>query len=1134
MMDDQLFMSFPDEQFRAVRLQVLNWGTFQGAVDVPISEKGFLFVGASGSGKSTLLDAFSQLLIPPRWIDFNAAAHESGMRMKGDRNLVSYVRGAWAEQQRETGVATQYLRTGTQLSGLALTFKNKSRRTVTLMQILWIRGATNAVGDLRRLYLILERDADLKTELERFRADNMDVRRIRSLIPDARIYDQFAAYGTEFCRQLGIRSERALKLLHKTQSAKNLGDLNEFLRSFMLDAPKTYDVAARLVDEFTELEASHRAVVEARKQIAILRPAHDRFDEMEHQNARYIRLGELSGAVDAFGAAFRRDLFAADELRLSSEVRHWESEIVRLSGLEGVQKNAINDLHIRKTRMGGQMLAGWEREKIGREQDRDRTLRARGRAEEACRQLGWQPAQSAEGYAELLAAARTEANDYSALHEERRAAVQNLSGQRHDTQTKLHALREEIELLESQKSGIPAKLLKLRHKISEETGIPESELPFVGECIEMMPDEGAWRGAVERALRPFALSMLADSSCFDKLSQYADANHLGEHLRFCRTGGAHVANEEKLAEYSILRRIRVTDSKWADWIEANLRRNYDFVCAENGNMFMTAHQAVTKSGLVRRSAQHFEKDDRHPVNDPRSWVLGTDNSAKLEALRAEEDTLDRRRIDLDAAIRREEAADDEATRRLTQCRVLTELAWSDIDPAPILADIRRLEEQIRAVRDKSDELDKLEADIRKLEAELKQTTDLLTDARVKKGTADRDLDALRKQSEALEAEYGAAVDALTDDLRRDLTGYFAFPAGKIGHEAVITATRAADRRISADKEAAKSAGDSARNDVEDRFKEFRRQFESVASDLGDTVDYAGGYFKLLDTLEKDRLPDFESKFRDLLRQQSMQNLSQLSQYLTEERRDILQRMEYVNESLKLVPFNVSTSGRRTYLSIVPRDRNLPDVTTFRSRIASALTNAWDTSSNEDEAERRFAILSDLVDHLRDTPENRRWRDTVLDVRGHVEFIGQECDEDGREVEVYRSGAGKSGGQRQKLTTTCLAAALRYQLCGDSESVPTYAPIILDEAFDKADSEFTALSMNIFRNFGFQMIVATPDKSVTTLEPFIGGACVVHIADRRYSSVLSIPYDDASQQLRWHSDEVKPAEKAEAAQTEASA
>jgi uncharacterized protein YPO0396 len=91
------------------------------------------------------------------------------------------------------------------------------------------------------------------------------------------------------------------------------------------------------------------------------------------------------------------------------------------------------------------------------------------------------------------------------------------------------------------------------------------------------------------------------------------------------------------------------------------------------------------------------------------------------------------------------------------------------------------------------------------------------------------------------------------------------------------------------------------------------------------------------------------------------------------------------------------------------------------------------------------------------------------------------------VEVYRSGAGKSGGQRQKLAATCLAAALRYQLGGQDRALPSYSTVVLDEAFDKADAEFTAMAMNIFKTFGFQMIVATPLKSVMTLEPFIGGA-----------------------------------------------
>lgn len=56
------------EQFRLIRFQVANWGTFCGYHDIPISEKGHLFVGDSGSGKSTLLDAMSVLLVPRRYL----------------------------------------------------------------------------------------------------------------------------------------------------------------------------------------------------------------------------------------------------------------------------------------------------------------------------------------------------------------------------------------------------------------------------------------------------------------------------------------------------------------------------------------------------------------------------------------------------------------------------------------------------------------------------------------------------------------------------------------------------------------------------------------------------------------------------------------------------------------------------------------------------------------------------------------------------------------------------------------------------------------------------------------------------------------------------------------------------------
>ncbi|WP_419595644.1 SbcC/MukB-like Walker B domain-containing protein, partial [Thiolapillus sp.] len=299
--------------------------------------------------------------------------------------------------------------------------------------------------------------------------------------------------------------------------------------------------------------------------------------------------------------------------------------------------------------------------------------------------------------------------------------------------------------------------------------------------------------------------------------------------------------------------------------------------------------------------------------------------------------------------------------------------------------------------------------------------------------------------------------------------------------------------------------------IEKRFDKFVHDWPAEAEGLDATLAAAPDFFAKLTRLETDGLPAHEQRFFELLESQSHQNLAALSTYLSDARKEILERMDLVNDSLAQVPFNQSTN-QTTFLQIDPSDRQLPDVREFKQEIQQALSHAW--SEDRELAESRFLALRRLVERLSSQePENKRWRQAVLDVRQHMEFIGRETDESGVEVEVYRSGSGKSGGQRQKLATTCLAAALRYQLGGNEHGVPMYAPVVLDEAFDKADNEFTALAMNIFKNFGFQMIVATPLKSVMTLEPFIGGACFIDISDRRISGVLMIEYDSEQQHLK---------------------
>lgn len=297
-------MEGASDQFRLTRVQTFNWGTFSNVFDFPIPTEGYLFVGPSGSGKSTVLDAHAALLTPPKWVDFNVAAREAE-RNGRDRSVMTYLRGAWAQQTGDGGdYVSQYLRSGTTWSAIAETYRDEQGRVVVLAQVLWVKGNSTAQGDAKRLYLTLEREFDIQ-ELEFFAKNEFDTRRFKHDLPDVKVHTEFSAYQERFRRLLGIDNERALRLLHKTQSAKNLGDLNVFLRDFMLDEPETFSIAASLVNEFGELNEAHQEVVAARKQIQTLKPARDEHMELDRGNNERNGLQAIQTATDQY-REFRR------------------------------------------------------------------------------------------------------------------------------------------------------------------------------------------------------------------------------------------------------------------------------------------------------------------------------------------------------------------------------------------------------------------------------------------------------------------------------------------------------------------------------------------------------------------------------------------------------------------------------------------------------------------------------------------------------------------------------------------------------------------------------------------------------------------------------------------------------------
>ena len=1101
-------LSFAKEQFRMSRLQVFNWGTFSGLHDIPIAEQGFLFVGRSGAGKSTLLDAFSALLVPPRWVDFNAAAREAD-RSGRDRNLVSYIRGAWAEQKNDDSgeIATRFLRPGTTWSALALSYRNGMGQVVVLVQIFWLRGNANGSTDIKRHYFVFERAFDLR-ELEDFGQSNLDIRRLKQSLPDTFCREEFRPYCEHFCRLLGIENEMALRLLHKTQSAKNLGDLNAFLREFMLDKPETFDVADRLVNEFGELNAAHQAVVTARQQVQTLAPAREKHHQMESMAMQRNVLGELQAGIDSYREIRRMGLLKEHIASLTINADGLEGETARRQALLDNHTNVLRDLERQHRETGGDQIEQWEDEKAALVGQRDDRLRKRNQAAAACSRLDWTLSDTPQGFAELVGKAREEIEGWENRSSANRDEQLVLAGKKKEAENAFSAALKEIQALQRQPSSIPADMLDLREEIASAIGISATALPFVGELIEVKPDESSWQGAIERVLHGFALSLLVDERHYPALSNHINNTHLGRRLVYYRTGRAESWQAKPVNTDSMVLKLNVKEGGHADWLKAELRQRFDYACVDSVQVFRTADRALTREGQVKHSKTRHEKDDRRSVGDRRNWVLGFDNREKLALFQQQAQEWASTISALDEQIDALFDQDKERASRAIHCQTLVNLQWQEIDVVPLMDRISAIEKLILETRKGNTALQEIAKRISKQKSLVEQAGKDLLETRVRHEQTLRQIREAEGKLATLQGDL--SIIRLTPHQQTGLDERYAQITDHVRLDTLDKTTLSVVQALNKETAEINHGISECERQIENSFADFKRAWPMDAGDLDTTLSSAPDFFARLTRLETDGLPAHEQRFFELLQNQSHQNLAALSTYLNDARKAILEKMELVNASLSQVPFNQS-ANQRTYLHIDANDRQLPEVREFRQNIQQALSHAW--SEDREFAEARFLALRRLVERLSSQdPEQRRWRESVLDVRQHVEFIGREIDEEGVDVEIYRSGSGKSGGQRQKLATTCLAAALRYQLGGDDAGVPMYAPVILDEAFDKTDNEFTTLAMNIFNNFGFQMIVATPLKSVMTLEPFIGGACFVDISDRRTSAVLLIEYDSEHQRL----------------------
>jgi uncharacterized protein YPO0396 len=298
--------------------------------------------------------------------------------------------------------------------------------------------------------------------------------------------------------------------------------------------------------------------------------------------------------------------------------------------------------------------------------------------------------------------------------------------------------------------------------------------------------------------------------------------------------------------------------------------------------------------------------------------------------------------------------------------------------------------------------------------------------------------------------------------------------------------------------------------VIDAMRAFSDRFPVETQEVDVSIGSAGEYRSLLQRLVADDLPRFEADFKRSLNENTIREVANFSSQLNKERETIKERIERINQSLTQIDYN---PGRFIALEFqTAQDVEVRDFQTeLRTCLDGALGGGAEVEGQDSQySEAKFLQVQHIIERLRgregQTEQDRRWTTKVTDVRNWFVFAASErWREDGREHEHYSDAGGKSGGQKEKLAYTILAASLAYQFglaWGEARS-KSFRFVVIDEAFGRGSDESAQYGLQLFEKLNLQLLIVTPLQKIHIIEPFVASVGFVHNVDGRDSRLRNL-------------------------------
>jgi len=1096
--------------FRLRSFEVYNWGTFHQRVwRMGPGGANMLLTGDIGSGKSTLVDALTTLLVPFNKISYNKAAGADAR----ERSLRTYVLGHYKSERGDAGLSARAvpLRDQHSYSVLLGEFHNEGyEQTVTLAQVFWFKDPR---GQPERLYLIAETALTIGEHFSGFGKDIAQLRKRLRAMPGVTLHDTFPPYGADFRRRFGIASEQAMDLFNQTVSMKSVGNLTEFVREHMLEPFPVQPRIDALITHFDDLHRAHEAVLKARAQIDHLRPLNADCDRHAAQLAQVEQLRACRDALRPWFAQIKEELLEKRIANWSGEEERAATRLAQLEQERRAHAGTRDDLTAAIAANGGNRI----------EQIKGEIARAdASRGEKSARAQQYELIAGALGLPAPVDADTFDANR-RAIAEGELACITGRDERSNRVTEAGVAVRElgrlhgeltgELESLRRRRSNIPRQMLEVRESLCAALSIATEVLPFIGELIQVRDEERDWEGAAERLLHAFGLSLLVPEGHYAQVAAWAERTHLGARLVYYRVRPASAARAPDLHPQSLVRSLSIQpDSPFYGWIEAELARRFDYACCDSMDAFRREQRAITRNGQVKSGGERHEKDDRRPIGDRTNYVLGWSNEAKIAALAKQERDLSVRIAEHGRQIR---ALKDEATewdRALGLWQKLAVYAnFQELDWRPLVAAIDRLEREQEALAASSDML-------RTLQTQLLELGAVQADVEKQHAAANAALATLVEklhQARSLLAECAAVADTVDEHARGQVYPALAELRDQALGEHTLTVESCDNReRDMRDFVQARIDAESKRiATLRDRIISAMEQYVSTwpldAREVDVNIEAAPEFKRMLQLFEADDLPRFADKFKDLLNENTIREIAGFQSQLKRERETIRERVETINASLHAIDYNPNR-----YIALEAEPSLDADLRDFQQDLRSCTEGSLTGSSDEEYTEAKFLQVQRIIERFRgregSAEMDRRWTRKVTDVRNWFVFSASErWREDDREHEHYTDAGGKSGGQKEKLAYTVLAASLAYQFGLEWGAVRSrsFRFVVIDEAFGRGSDESARYGLELFRRMNLQLLIVTPLQKIHIIEPYVAGLGFVHSEEGQQSMLRYLSIDE---------------------------